>query len=133
MGFIDKKGNWSINPIFTYAGKFSEGVAGVGTGGNTSLTHGEAQLLSGKISYFLIDLKGNRITKESYDHISIYSEGLIAVKKDNKWGYLDGKGEIQIPFQFDNAFMFSEGLAAIWSGNRRFYIDRTGNKCNAPC
>jgi len=44
-----------------------------------------------------------------------------------KWGYLDTKGNIVIPFQFDDAGDFDEnGLAAVQQGNRWGFIDAKG-------
>ena len=52
---------------------------------------------------------------EKYDILCIFSEGLAAVSKDNKWGYINTKGQEVIPTQID-AFCvgrFSEGLAFV--------------------
>ena len=52
---------------------------------------------------------------EKYDILCIFSEGLAAVSKDNKWGYINTKGEEVIPTKID-AFCvgrFSEGLAFV--------------------
>lgn len=41
------------------------------------------------------------ITKFTYDECGSESEGLIAVKKNGKWGYVNEKGNIIIPLKYD--------------------------------
>lgn len=48
-----------------------------------------------------------------YDELYPFSEGLAAVKKDGKFGYINTKGELVIPCQFDKACDFSDGLAIV--------------------
>lgn len=53
---------------------------------------------------------------QKYDQIDAFSEGMAAVRKDGKWGYINLKGEEVIPCQFSDAFppgQFSEGLACV--------------------
>lgn len=53
---------------------------------------------------------------QRYDQIDAFSEGLAAVRRDGKWGYINLKGEEVIPCQFSDAFppgQFSEGLACV--------------------
>lgn len=53
---------------------------------------------------------------ERYDQIDAFSEGLAAVRRNGKWGYINLKGEEVIPCQFSDAFppgQFSEGLACV--------------------
>lgn len=53
---------------------------------------------------------------QRYDKIDVFSEGLAAVRRDNKWGYINLKGEEVIPCQFSDKFppgQFSEGLACV--------------------
>lgn len=53
---------------------------------------------------------------QRYDQIDAFSEGMAAVRRDGKWGYINLKGEEVIPCQFSDAFppgQFSEGLACV--------------------
>ena len=53
---------------------------------------------------------------ERYDQIDAFSEGVAAVRRDGKWGYINLKGEEVIPCQFLDDFppgQFSEGLACV--------------------
>ena len=53
---------------------------------------------------------------ERYDQIDAFSDGLAAVRRDGKWGYINLQGEEVIPCQFSDDFppgQFSEGLACV--------------------
>lgn len=45
--------------------------------------------------------KGSLVTDFIYDECGSYSEGLMAVCKDGKWGYVDNYGELIIPIEYD--------------------------------
>ena len=48
-----------------------------------------------------------------YDYARPYYDGLAAVEKDGKWGFIDEAGEVVIPFRYDVAFSFCEGKAVV--------------------
>ena len=48
-----------------------------------------------------------------YEDAQAFSEGLAAVQKNGKWGYINEDGEVVIPFEYDIAFVFNEGLAVV--------------------
>jgi len=48
-----------------------------------------------------------------YEDAGLFSEGLAPVEKGGKWGYIDEKNNVVIPFEYDVAFPFSEGLAIV--------------------
>lgn len=51
-----------------------------------------------------------------YDQIDAFSEGLAAVRREGKWGYINLKGEEVIPCQFSDDYkvgQFSEGVACV--------------------
>ena len=58
-----------------------------------------------------------------YDVIEWFSNGLAQVNKDNKWGYIDKKGDLVIPIKFSFALAFSNGLARV---DDYCYIDKSG-------
>ncbi len=55
-----------------------------------------------------------------------FSEGLAAVQRDEKFGYIDKTGGLVIPCQFEWAKDFKNGLAAVMTQNGWGYIDRNG-------
>ena len=48
-----------------------------------------------------------------YEDAGLFSEGLAAVKKDGKWGYIDTENNVVIPFRYDWACDFWEGYALV--------------------
>lgn len=62
-----------------------------------------------------------------YDELYPFSEGLAAVKKDGKYGFINTKGELVIPIQFFGVGGFSEGLACVYDDQyKASFIDYTG-------
>ncbi len=58
-----------------------------------------------------------------------FTEGLIAVKgENNRWGFIDKKGKIQIPLRWIEVRCFHEGYAAVRGLNGRYgFVDYRGN------
>ena len=54
-----------------------------------------------------------RVIPPQFDGARTFSEGLAAVKKNGKWGYIDTEGKTVIGFQYDAAYSFSEGKALV--------------------
>jgi hypothetical protein len=169
-GYIDKAGVLVIPLQFTHAESFSEGLAGVNVGEQGGFIDRNGKLVfsvpldvslgfqngvvlvqsGGQESYY--NRAGHRIptprlirgTGESF------TEGLAAVRIDEKWGYMDTAGTVVIPPAFLEAEPFSDGLAAVevpidlvwcpkqpdgssWGTRKRYgYIDRTGRMVIPP-
>lgn len=67
----------------------------------------------------------------AYDRAGNFSEGLAAVQRNDKWGFIDKTGTEVLPCEYLWAGDFSEGLAPVWqTGNYDYvkydYIDKTG-------
>lgn len=67
-----------------------------------------------------------------YDYVHGFNEGLSAVTKHDKWGYIDVDGRVAVDLQFDMAHSFSEGIAAVRIGKRWGYIDKGGKRVIQP-
>ncbi|NLN84139.1 MAG: hypothetical protein GX138_07285 [Firmicutes bacterium] len=69
---------------------------------------------------------------KDYDSIDTFSEGLAIVIKDDKWGYIDTKGQEVIPLEYNWANSFDDGLALVAKGDdfqyKYGYIDQEGNE-----
>lgn len=68
---------------------------------------------------------------QGYEEIGVFSEGLAAVKKGGKWGYINTKGEIVIPITIDTPYgagRFSEGLAYVVEDVHSFSLIDTKGK-----
>jgi hypothetical protein len=110
-GFINKAGMYVIKAQFQSADAngFSDGLAGV---------------CQDKCGY--IDRSGAFVIKPQFDSLNTFSEGLAAVRINNKWGYIDTSGKIVINPQFDQALLFSGGLAAVATAGHTGTIDKLG-------
>lgn len=61
-----------------------------------------------------------------YCSASGFSEGLAAVKKGGKWGYINVNNKAVIDFQFDYARSFKQGRAIVQKDDRYGVIDKAG-------
>lgn len=71
----------------------------------------------------LMNMDGNVIVPCIYDYVGTFSEGLVAVRKDDKTSYLDKTGRVVIKTEEFEGGYFSNGLAYTRDG----YIDKSGN------
>ena len=78
--------------------------------------------------YQLIDLNGTIISKNSWQEAKEFNEknSYAAVKKDNKWGFVNNLGEEVLANTWQNAKSFSNGLAAVKKGNKWGFINESG-------
>jgi|GEM_PF-726503 len=117
MGYIDSLGTIAIEPIFDVvdenkiANRFTDNYAIV--------------TLKGK--NILINKAGKNVLTQNYQSIRKPSDGLIAVKKKNKWGYIDLNNDVKIKLQYQEATDFIDGLAIVKLKNKNLLIDKKGN------
>lgn len=132
-GYVDARGKFVIQPKFTYARSFSEGIACVGVGRiyETTSIYGKATQIDTQKHQF-IDPAGKTLFSQSFEDANSFSEGLAAVGIGKKYGFIDKTGALVIKPSFDSANQFSNGLARVTAGKQSFYIDRTGKKVVAP-
>lgn len=57
-----------------------------------------------------------------------FNNGLIPVKIDKKWGYVNKEGKLAIPAKYDGITEFNGGYAAVKSGDKSFIIDTKGTE-----
>ncbi|HED6736107.1 TPA: WG repeat-containing protein, partial [Campylobacter coli] len=114
--FLDKNGEFAIEPKFDNLGVFSEGLAGVG--------------LNGK--YGFIDKSGKIVIEPKFDNLGVFSEGLAGVGLNGKYGFIDKNGEFVIKPKFDEAWDFSEGLAKVELNRKWGFIDKNGEFAIKP-
>jgi len=67
-----------------------------------------------------------------YDEFSDFSEGLLKVEKNGKWGLIDKSGKEITSCIYDNISDFSKGFAGVIKNKKLGYIDRTGKEV-VPC
>lgn len=136
-GFVNRKGEFEINPTYKFASDFVDGVAVVSVGEKcgTINTKGEYAFTAtydrlnnlgegllafvsdknaAKVVYGIIDTKGTVIVPEQYDYVQGFADNaLCPVCKDDKWGYIDNKGALKIGCNFYKAAPFYDGYAWI--------------------
>ncbi|MDY0278139.1 MAG: WG repeat-containing protein [Acholeplasma sp.] len=93
---------------------FSDGIAGV--------------LID--TSWLVVDTKMNVITEEKFSNVKACTEGLMPVKKGNKWIYLNTVGLYAFDLEFDSCNKFFDRLAYVetYENNSTIkgYINRKG-------
>ncbi len=62
-----------------------------------------------------------------------FRNGLSAVCRDGKWGYVNASGKEQIPCRFDDAMPFENSLAVVHLNGRRFCINEKGEEVSSGC
>lgn len=148
-GAIDRDGKLVIPARFVSIGDFSEGHAlacddeacgwidvdgrrvlgPAGMGGSPlrgGIATGWLSMGMGRKRAFLHRLGRGRLPEE-YEDTGNFSEGLVAVRLEKRWGYVDGDGAPRIPLRFEWAGDFSEGLAPVRAERVRCgYIDPSG-------
>jgi len=115
VGFIDKAGKIVVPAQFNSASKFSEGFSLV-------LFSDRGVGFIDKTGKVVIDLRSIDVKGAGY-----FSDGLAAVIKNGKWGYIDTTGKIVIEPQFDAPGGFLDGLAQVRVGKKWGYIGKSGN------
>lgn len=55
-----------------------------------------------------------------------FSEGLAAVKLNQKWGYVSKQGEVKVPYEYDEANDFLNGSSVIRKGKKYGLIGKKG-------
>ena len=116
-GFKDQNGKVTIEPKYSGAENFSEGLASVRFNNKWGFID-----KTGKV---IIPFKYN----SDYGSGSKFSQSLASVSIDDKWGYIDKTGKTAIPFDYNEAWHFSkDGKAHVRIGSDEFCIDKTGKR-----
>jgi len=75
-GFMNRKGEYPIQPQFDEVGFFSEGLPAVKVGAK----------------WGFVDGKGKWVIPASFDGAGYFSEGLAAAKIGERWGFINKSG-----------------------------------------
>lgn len=120
MGFINKSGEWVINPRFDYY--------------TYSDIYGDSELFKSGIAcvrengmFGGIDKNGNTVIPFVFEYLYPESEGVMAAKQNGKWGYIGIDGKWVIEPKYEQATSFSGGYAVVYDGTNAFLIDYKGN------
>ena len=113
---IDEDTDERIERFFTNGLPFSEGLAGVQSGGQ----------------WGYIDLMGNYLIAPSFERVGSFVDGLAPARKKGLWGYINVRGVFVIEPKFVKACDFHEGLAAVYVNGRWGYINKEGKYAIRP-
>jgi len=153
--YIDEEGKIVINPQFSEATIFRNGLALVQTSGDkpkwgfiredgkfainaiyksaTVFSEDLAWVVSENAAPSCINTKGEiKFTLTNAEEVKIFSDGLAGFKEINKtgeekWGFVDKKGKIKINAQFSNVGSFVDGKCPVSNVDGKWgYIDEEG-------
>ena len=90
--------------------------------------------IANKDGYVLVN-NGIIVTNQHYEDGGVYSDGVIPMKLNGKWGYLDQSGKQILPFEFDSidesngryAYNASNGYIVVKKDNQYAVFDIDGN------
>lgn len=137
FGFIEKSDAFKIHPEYDNAGMFKEGLARVsivrpykepeGPKEYSMRTSKHAPGCDYQGKWGFIDRLGNRVINLDYDDARDFSDGLAAVQKDSRWGFLSKlTRKIAIEPTFEHAESFKNGLALVQENGKYGYINKSG-------
>lgn len=107
------------NEAFTDVTSFTDTIAGV------KVRYGDTPC------WTFVNKKFEYIS-QPFDSVSLFNEGLVAVKEfstdkmNTKWGFVDRNFKEVIPYKYDEVGMFINGLAYFKLGNIEGYINKSG-------
>ena len=78
--------------------------------------------------YYGIIRNNNVILPSGFDDIGKFSDGLVAVKKNNRYAYYNHDGDMVLPFRYAMASEFINGIACVEQDGQYMYIDKNGEK-----
>jgi hypothetical protein len=150
-GYKDDRGKVIFEPTFRRANSFSQGVAFAqdekelyvitiagnkfdrrrvsGFSSADSFAEGLVAVRDRENKWGYVDreLDSSRLIIDfQFDEADRFSQGLAAVKRKDKWGFIDAKGDLRTELAFEAAASFAGGLAAVRQENVWGYIDTYG-------
>ncbi|MCT8341272.1 WG repeat-containing protein [Flavobacteriaceae bacterium TK19130] len=145
-GFIEKDGNWHLEPKFDSIRNFTNGFADSYKNGKVGVINAKGELVIehkfdfiGNIydnrflvllndKYNFVDLKGELISSEFYYDAEDFSNGLAPVKhsENGKWSYINKNGILQTDTIYDYVNDFDKKHAKVEIAKNHFIINRKG-------
>ena len=77
-------------------------------------------------------LPDSRLPHDRYDRIRPYSEGMAAVEKNGRWGFIDQKGREIVRPQYQDVLPYGEARAAVKKDGHWGFIDPKGKETVKP-
>lgn len=136
---------------YEIAGSFQDGKAAVKKDGKWMLIDTKGNVISDTYDEIILDYIGNYLNNGlmlakknglyglydeklklhceiNFDNVDIVTEdGIIAVSKDSKWGFVDSEGKVILEPTYEEARSFLNGIAAVKENGKWGFIDINGN------
>ncbi|HLP21965.1 MAG TPA: WG repeat-containing protein [Chitinophagales bacterium] len=117
--YINKANFKVFTDEFNYAGNFDHGYAIVGVGN----CEDEDSCL-----YGVINKRGKFVIPPVHQEINDASEDYYLVAQNDKYGYLDRKGDVVVSLKYTDGLPYSQGMAAVCIDGNWYFIDKTGKQ-----
>jgi hypothetical protein len=125
-GYVNIKGEWIIPAQYSRCESFTE--------------DGLAAIYDTRVrQFFYINIKGEilgtgfKMMDVSGAHTTDFNSGLAPITLDGqKWGYINTRGRLNIPFKYEKANEFSQGFAAVKLAGNWNVINTRGEEFAAP-
>ena len=150
-GFIDRKGKMIVEPRFEQVYSIYEGMAPVKYDGKWGAINEKGRLVVTAVydsmswfedGYAAVEVGG----KKDWAYISKAGQLIIPnnnvqksksnirlrIKSDNKYGFMDEKGNIVIPTQFEEAYRFNGDVCGVMSNGKAGVINKSGTHIVMP-
>ncbi|RKJ34996.1 hypothetical protein D7X25_33215, partial [bacterium 1XD42-8] len=130
--FIDKKGEIVERKEWEDLDYFSENLAAVQIKNLWGFINNNGDLIIDSV-WEDVKLKDNKEYNKDYDKDRKwgFSNGLAAVKRNGKWGFINTSGEVVIEYVWDDVYSFNEETAVVkkrkLDKNQYGLIDKKGN------
>ena len=131
-GYLGRDGRWKIEPFFSDARPFREGVAAVQVGGEDAIIN-KTSCLEGLFpgldlappqgdrmvpasaggKWGLINALGDYVLEPRMDAILEAKQGRIPFRQGTAWGFLDLAGNVVVPAQYLTVASFADGWARV--------------------
>jgi hypothetical protein len=135
-GYLDHSMKWAIEPAFSLAAEFSDGLAAVAAADKPPSRWAGREIVdwmkNAGLKWGYIDKTGKTVVACQFAGAGPFSEGLAPVRAEReagaggKWGYADKSGAVTIQPQYDHAWPFSEGLGRVLAGEKFGYVNKSG-------
>lgn len=128
-GFIDPTGKMVIEPMFGFVTPFSDGLAIATIATDDEDEDEDDKKEKEEPKFGIIDTKGRFVMAPQFDEVESYSEGVMPVKKDGRWRFVDNTGAdvVLLREDFEYVYPLIEGRANVLIGGKFGAIDKAGN------
>lgn len=125
-GIIDSFGQTLLEFKYDYIGKFpyqdfSNNLIPIIQNGNWGLIDEEYKII-------IPAIYSNDWFKQNKSFIKFTDDKLLAAQFEGKYGFINNKNEVKIPFIFDDALNFENGIAHVTLNGEKGSIDKEGKK-----